>query len=446
MGNLLVRVETPLSASAALRSAKFENCADVLAVLSSLDKRNGSDQFDAQTTRGLIEETLVEARVACPKKDQKKFLNKQARGEAANVALSLMESDPQVALDLLSSAAASALVLRRRAQLFFKLEQHQAGRDALAASLRFEDNTKVRVRVARMLTLDGEADDALQLCKGHDGDDFGVPRAGAFAALGQYKDAIRQIDQSPLHLRQDVAEEAARFALDPAAFASENLAGAELLVALRIRLGPKLSDGGAQLLQRAALLKPEDGDLWIELATLLETTARPMEAVAAWDKAAQYTPGAERPILAPIRILRDEGLSTKAASRAAALAERATGSGASSAEGMRLASLGYHYAGDHKAALKFAERAVASRPGDGRLLFELASRLEEAGNAGKAAEVLSDLLVCGARGQPWHRHEVAARLSKLVGVDSQDEHISKSKITCGVVDAEDLRQHLRGPH
>jgi hypothetical protein len=113
---------------------------------------------------------------------------------------------------------------------------------------------------------------------------------------------------------------------------------------------------------------------------------------------------------------------------------------------MRLASLGYHYAGDHKAALKFAERAVASRPGDGRLLFELASRLEEAGKAVKAAEVLSDLLVCGARGQPWHRHEVAARLSKLVGVDSQNEHIRKSEITCGVVDAEDLRQHLSGPH
>jgi tetratricopeptide (TPR) repeat protein len=442
LGDLLSKVKTPLSASSALRTADFKNCNDLLAVLHSLDARNESAPFASRATMGIIEESLEKAGVACPKKYQKKILVEHKKSPAAALAFSLIESDLQVALDHLSAASDSAAILQRRAQLFFKLEQHRAGRDALAASLRFESDPKTRVRVARMLTLDGEPEAALTLCEGQEDEGFGVPRAGAFAALGKYKESIQQIDQAPLHLRQEIAEEAARFALDPVQFASEKLASAEVLVALRTRMGEQLADGGAELLQRAALLKPEDGDLWIALATLLESTARPMEAVGAWDQAAKFTPGAERPILAPIRLLREEGRSKEALLRARALADAAKGSDAAAAEGMRMASLAFHYAGDAKRALEYARRAVTSRPGDGRLLFELSSRLEAAGKAEEAARVLSDLLVCGARGQVWHRHEVAARLSKLVGADALDEHISKSEITCAVVDAEDLKQQL----
>ncbi len=444
LSGLLSEAETPLLASSALKSAKFANCRDLLAVLRSLDLRNEPTRFDARTTTGLIEESLTAARVACPKKDQKKILIEAGTGAAESIALSLIVSDPQVALNHLASASDSAAILRRRAQLLFKVEKHQAGRDALAASLRFEEDAKTRIRVARMFTLDGDAGAALELCQGQDSARFAVPRAGAFAALGQYKDAIHQVDKSPLHLRQDVADEAARFALNPTQFANEKTASAEVLVALQIRLGPQLPDRGAELLERALLLKPDDGDLWIALATLFETTARPTDAISAWDEAAKYTPGAERPILAPIRILKDENRSREALRRATSLATAAKSSGTGAAEALRMASLGYRYAGDHQAALAYGRRSLASRPGDGRLVFELSARLEEAGKPERAVEVLSKLLVCGARGQAWHRHEVAARLSNLVGSDAINEHIGKSKITCAPVDAEDLRRHLEG--
>lgn len=442
--NLLSDAKTPIEASEALRSAEFKSCQDLLAVLRSIDARDASQRFDAPSEIGLVAESLDASRLSCPKKDQKKSLSVGGKSSARAIALSLIVADPQVALVALAKAQPSAHVLRRQAQLYFVLEHHVEGRDALAASLRYEDDEAVRVKVARMLTLDGDPQAALQLCEGHDGEPFALPRVGALAALGQYKEVIHQIDAAELHLKQELAEEAARFALDPIELASENLASAELLVALRLRIGNQLDDRGAGLLERAALLNPDDGDLWITLAELLESTGRQQEAVAAWDQAAKYTPGSERPLLAPIRILLELGQAKAALTRAKQLAKLAKGSGDAAAETMRMASLGYRYAGDTKRALEFARRASANRPGDGRLIAELASRSEEAGMPDESAALLSNLLVCGARGQAWHRHEIAARLTALVGADDLGTHISKSMESCAVVDLEDLRHYISG--
>jgi hypothetical protein len=64
-------------------------------------------------------------------------------------------------------------------------------------------------------------------------------------------------------------------------------------------------------------------------------------------------------------------------------------------------------------ALAVARDAVRAHPQHGGLRFLLADRLDEAGRPAEAAEVLATLLVCGSHGRPWHRHEVAARLTKL---------------------------------
>ncbi len=443
LGDLLKDAKSALDASMAIRSADFNSCDDMLAVLRSLDALRYEKRFSVQSTIGLIKETVDASRPSCGKKDQKNALGKPLQGQSEGIAFSLIVADPQVALDQLKSSKESALILRRRAQLHFDLKEHKAGRDALLASLRYEDDEDTRVRVARLLNFAGDAKAALELCEGRDGDAFRLPRAGALAAMGLNSRVIAQIDAAPLHLRQEIAEEAARLAADPMKLASESLAGAELLVALRNRMGPGLEDRGAALLQRAAQLQPEEGDLWTALATTLEGIARPMDALQAWDEAAKRNIGAEKPILAPIRILREEGHAAKALARAAQLADKAEAAANSKRpEALRLAGLAYRYAGDSKKAVHFARDAVKSRPGDGRLTFELASRLEEDSQREAAAEVLSTLLVCGARGQAWHRHEVAAQLTLLVGVKAVPSYIHKSEASCEVVDAEDLYQHV----
>jgi tetratricopeptide (TPR) repeat protein len=440
--DLLVSTRTPMAASTAIKEAEFTNCADLVAVLRSLDARKELPPFSGRTTLGLIEEALDASRLSCPKKDQKKCIDEMGATTSGALAFSLIAADPQVALGKLAAAEDSAAILRRRAQLFFALKQHNEGRDALAASLAFEDDQDTRVRVAQMFSLDGDPTRALQLCEGHDDDAFGVARAGALTALGRYKEAIAQIDQAPLHLRQEVAEAAARHAQDPMALASESMAGAELLLALRMRMGAELDDRGAGLLERAVLLSPDDGDLWMELAETLEASERQSEAIAAWDEAAKWTPGAERPLLAPIRILHDLHRKKEALARAKKLSSAATGTGESAAEGLRMASLAYRYAGDAKQAVVYGRRALANRPGDGRLVFELSARLQEANNNEESARMLADLLVCGARGQAWHRHEVAASLVALVGKDFLADYISTSSANCSPVDAEDLREHV----
>jgi hypothetical protein len=76
----------------------------------------------------------------------------------------------------------------------------------------------------------------------------------------------------------------------------------------------------------------------------------------------------------------------------------------------------------------------------------LAQRLAEAGDKAGAGRAYANLLVCGAHGRPWHRHEVAAKLQELGadGLGALDD-----KRSCEPVDATDLAGYitaLRGVH
>jgi hypothetical protein len=89
--------------------------------------------------------------------------------------------------------------------------------------------------------------------------------------------------------------------------------------------------------------------------------------------------------------------------------------GAGTAEALVTGSAAASAGGEPALAVALAREAEAARPGDGRLAFLIANRLAEAGEATAAARAYQELLVCGARGRPWHRHEVAGRMLQLAG-------------------------------
>ncbi|HSK03428.1 MAG TPA: hypothetical protein VK932_19385, partial [Kofleriaceae bacterium] len=82
---------------------------------------------------------------------------------------------------------------------------------------------------------------------------------------------------------------------------------------------------------------------------------------------------------------------------------------------------------------------------DGRLAFAVAERFADAGDRAAAAAALVELLVCGARGRPWHRHEVAARLVALA-VDPASARVAAAALdarpTCAAVDPPDLARYV----
>jgi hypothetical protein len=83
-------------------------------------------------------------------------------------------------------------------------------------------------------------------------------------------------------------------------------------------------------------------------------------------------------------------------------------------------------------------------PADGRRAFDLAHRQAEAGDTAAAARAYAELLICGAHGKPWHRHEVAAKLAAL---GPAAKFALAAKPACEVVDANDLATYVgaRGP-
>lgn len=427
-----------VAASNAIHGSKITSCATLERALASLDSRPSARQFDPRSYRGLIEELLQAGQAGCPGKEALTALGGAAAGPAQRIARSLLESDPEVALIALGSSPSSPAVLLRRSELLFELGRAKEAREALSGALALHDDDEQRATAARLSLLAGEPERALELCGNRSASALQALRVGALAALGRYDEVVNELARAPLHLHEELAEHAARFAPTPLLMTSAKDAPAPLLLAVAAAIKTEDTAASIALLAKASALVPDDADVQMQLAEALEAAGRPREAVAPWDRAAVIAPATERPILVPIRLLAETGDRKAARQRAARLEAAAKTS--KSADDWRMASLAHKYAGDSARAAVLAHKAVTARAGDGRLTSELAARLEEANRKDQAAQILATLLVCGAHGRPWHRHELMARLLALVDAEQLERLVAAQ--TCSPVQPEDLKSHL----
>jgi hypothetical protein len=222
--------------------------------------------------------------------------------------------------------------------------------------------------------------------------------------------------------------------------------GVELVAALADRLEAERGPAAALLLrERAARAAPARAELADALARALAAAGRIDAALAAWDRAAAAAPAVPAYRLAPIRALARAGLSGRARARAMAAVARARQ--ARAADELVVASSAAAAAGDAALAARLAREARAARPGDGRLAFLVGERLAEAGDRAGAAEVWFELLVCGAHGRAWHRHEVAGRLVKLADGPPAARTVARAlsaALPCPAADPDGLASYLDG--
>lgn len=187
--------------------------------------------------------------------------------------------------------------------------------------------------------------------------------------------------------------------------------------------------------EQAVLQLPDDADAWDAVARSRIAAGKVNDALAAWDRAAALVPAQEAFRIAPVRALAIAGLPDRAKQRTAALADDARAGG--NVESLVTASAAAALV-DPALALALARNAHELRPTDGRLAFLVAQRLAEVGDRAAASRAYVSLLVCGAHGRPWHRHEVAGKIRELgdVGRVALDE-----KPRCEPVDPDDLAQY-----
>lgn len=228
---------------------------------------------------------------------------------------------------------------------------------------------------------------------------------------GRYAAAARRIAATELTERPSLAFRAAS---DAPADKLDALAAAatepELAAAVADRLEEARGPAAALAArERAAAAAPDRAEHHDALARARFDAGQTDAALAAWDRAAALAPLQPAYHLAPVRALAALGQRDRACARAEALAE-----GADAVEPLLIATSAAAACGDHPRAAALARAALALRPTDGRLAFTLGERLIAAGDPG-AARVFAELLLCGAHGRPWHRHEVSARLAALAG-------------------------------
>jgi cytochrome c-type biogenesis protein CcmH/NrfG len=234
------------------------------------------------------------------------------------------------------------------------------------------------------------------------------------ARSARVAEAARAVAAAPLDARpalaDRVAEACAADRLDELARAAGS--EPELLRAAADRI--ERARGSAAVLvlrERAAAIAGDRAESWDALGRARAAAGRIDDALAAWQRAAAAAPAQPSYRLAPIRALVAAGQGERARARAAEEARAARAAG--SVDALVAASSAAAAAGDGSEAIALAREARAARPGDGRLAFLLGDRLAGGGDPTGAARVWAELLVCGAHGRAWHRHEVAGRLLRL---------------------------------
>jgi tetratricopeptide (TPR) repeat protein len=191
--------------------------------------------------------------------------------------------------------------------------------------------------------------------------------------------------------------------------------------------------------ERAAAAAPDRAEHHDALARARLAAGQRDAALAAWDRAAELAPLQPVYRLAPIRALAALGDRERACARAATIAAAAR-----DVESLLVATTAAAACGDHARAVELARAARDLRPGDGRLAFTLGERLADAGDP-LAAQQLADLLICGAHGRAWHRHEVAARLLTVAKDPASSRRVLDvldAPRACSPVDTPDLTGYL----
>ena len=215
----------------------------------------------------------------------------------------------------------------------------------------------------------------------------------------------------------------------------------ELAAAVADRLEQDLGPQAAlSARERAAAAGPDRAEHHDALARARLAAGQRDAAIAAWDRAAELAPLQPVYRLAPIRALAALGDRERACARAAALAAAAR-----DVERLLVATSAAAACGDHARAVELARAARDLRPGDGRLVFTLGERLADAGDP-HAAQELADLLICGAHGRAWHRHEVAARLLAIATDPASSRRVLDvldAPRACSPVDTTDLTGYLK---
>ena len=198
--------------------------------------------------------------------------------------------------------------------------------------------------------------------------------------------------------------------------------------------------------ENVAKLDPGVAEHWDALARARMAAARTDEALDAWDRAIELAPAQPAFRIAPIRALMVAHDEKRAHWRADALAKHAHDK--QDIELLITASAGASAAEDAKLAVELARQARALRSGDGRLAFVVAQRLAEAGEVKDAADAYAELLVCGAHGRAWHRHEVAGKLLEIARASDAARATVQaavaSKRACETVEPDDLATYT-GP-
>ncbi|MBA3459985.1 MAG: hypothetical protein H0T46_08485 [Deltaproteobacteria bacterium] len=259
--------------------------------------------------------------------------------------------------------------------------------------------------------------------------------ASSAARRGSPDDLARVLAAAPLPERPRLSHRAVADAA-PGLLAALAAAGPELAIAAGVRLEELHGPAGALAArEEAARMVPDDADVWDALARSRVAAGDVDGALEAWDRAIANAPAQPAFRIAPIRALVLAGVPDRARQRAGKLAAEARS--ARSVE-LLVAASSAASAIDRELAVALARDAQALRPRDGRLAFLVAQRLADAGDTTAAARAYADLLICGAHGRAWHRHEVAAKLREL-GAAARSVLDEKSR--CETVEPGDLEQY-----
>lgn len=272
-------------------------------------------------------------------------------------------------------------------------------------------------------------------------------RVSVAVRTGKVDEAARVVASAPLADRPRLAFRAVSDAAPATLAALAQTSTLELAIAAADRV-EELQGPAAVLAarERIAEQNSEDADHWDALGRARIASGMIDDALVAWDRAIEIAPAQPTFRTAPIRALVLAGRPDRARERAAALATEARAG--RDVELVVTASAGAAAAGDTKLAVEMAREAKARRAGDGRLAFLVAQRLAEAGEYRASARAYAELLVCGAHGRPWHRHEVAGKLLELSRKDAATRALVLAAIAeqraCAAVEPDDLATYVAG--